>query len=134
MFELHPQLTKDCVDIGCLELCQVLLLNDSHYPWVILVPQREGVTEIYQLDDADQVQLMVESSAVAKAMADFFQADKMNMAALGNQVPQLHIHHIVRYKSDLSWPKPVWGAVEASAYEPDELKKYLQALRELLLD
>jgi len=114
---LHPQLAKDCMVLGQLDLCTVLLMPDANYPWVILVPQRENISEIHALSDVDQQQLMRESSKVSRLMAEMFHADKMNVAALGNMVPQLHIHHIARYKTDAAWPSPVWGAVPAKAYD-----------------
>ncbi len=132
MFELHPQLAKDCVEVGEFPLSKVLLLNDSHYPWVILVPKRENIREAFQLSVEDQRQLLAESSTLSEAMATHFKADKMNVAALGNMVPQLHIHHIVRYKNDASWPNPVWGAVTAKPYNKTEFDDLLVVLRSLL--
>lgn len=132
MFELHPQLANDCVLIAELKLCSALLLNDSHYPWVVLVPRRESIGEIYQLDSVDQQQLLHESSILSALMADYFAADKMNVAALGNMVPQLHVHHIARYKSDVAWPRPVWGVVSATPYSEQELKERIAALRDRL--
>lgn len=134
MFELHPQLAKDCLLIEELTLCSVLLLNDSNYPWLILVPRRDNIREIFELSEADQVQLMRESSAVAAMMARHFAADKMNVAALGNQVPQLHIHHIARYTSDVSWPGPVWGVVPPQPYSEQQLPQQIDKLRQLLAD
>ncbi len=99
-----------------MPLCRVLLMNDSHYPWVILVPEREAVTEVYQLEAADQRQLIQESSIVARLMMSLYKGDKMNIGALGNMVPQLHLHHVVRYQNDAAWPGPVWGAKPAQAY------------------
>lgn len=122
MFQLHPQLAKDCLVIGRYELCQLLLMNDRHYPWFILVPERENISEIYQLDSAEQVQLWRESAHLSESLAVIFAADKMNIAALGNVVPQLHIHHIVRYQTDLAWPAPVWGKLAAKAYSDNELQ------------
>ena len=119
---LHPQLEKDCFVIGQLPLCALLLMNDANYPWFILVPQRENITEIHQLSDEDQQQLMRESSQLAAVIEKEFNADKINIAALGNMVPQLHIHHIVRYKSDPAWPAPVWGKLEAIPYLDEEVK------------
>jgi len=121
MFELHPQLRKDCIVLPRLELCHLLLMNDANYPWFILVPDRENISEIYQLSQVNQQQLMVESSRLGEFLVENFSADKLNIAALGNVVPQLHIHHIVRYKNDTSWPKPVWGQHPAQAYTPDKL-------------
>lgn len=111
MAELHPQLEKDCLLLGQFELCKLLLMKDANYPWFILVPDRQAVTEIYQLDEADQQQLMRESSIMAKLLVEDFSADKVNIAALGNVVPQLHVHHVARYQDDPAWPAPVWGGV-----------------------
>lgn len=132
MFELHPKLAEDCVVVGDLPLCRVLLAKDGRYPWLILVPMRVDIREIYQLSESDQRQLLRESCAVAEAMARFFDADKMNVAALGNQVPQLHIHHIVRYKSDAAWPAPVWGVLSAQPYQKDALEKRLAEIQKLI--
>jgi len=117
MFTLHPQLQADCIPQGRFQLCQLLLLNDANYPWFILVPEREAISEIYQLAAEDQQQLLRESSQLAQQLADHFKADKMNIAALGNVVPQLHLHHIVRYRHDPAWPAPVWGKVPPQPYD-----------------
>ena len=119
---LHPQLEKDCFVVGRFPLCVLLLINDANYPWFILVPQRESITEIHQLTDEDQQQLIRESSMLAACIEKEFNADKINVAALGNMVPQLHIHHIVRYKTDPAWPAPVWGKLEATPYLDEEVK------------
>ena len=132
MFSLHPQLHKDCYEIGDLTLCRVLLVNDCNYPWLILVPRREDISEIYQLTEQDQRQLTHESSHVARLMADHFRADKMNIAALGNQVPQLHIHHIARFHSDGAWPGPVWGVAQAMPYSEDKKQQLLRELKDIL--
>jgi len=117
MFSLHSTLAKDCFVLGDFSLCQLLMINDNQYPWFILVPRRENMEEIYQLNDDDQHQLNTESSFLAKLLAEEFSADKMNIAALGNVVPQLHIHHIVRYKTDPAWPSPVWGHLPPTPYK-----------------
>ena len=117
MFSLHPQLQQDCFSLGRFTLSQLLLSRDSNYPWCILVPEREAVAEIHHLDKDDRQQLLVESCLLAEAMVDLFAPDKMNIAVLGNIVPQLHMHHVARYKVDLAWPGPVWGAHSAKAYE-----------------
>jgi len=122
MFQLHPQLEKDCIVLGKFELCQLLLLNDANYPWFILVPEREQPHEIYQLSRADQQQLMCESVFFSQCLQQVFMPDKLNIAALGNVVPQLHIHHIARFTSDACWPAPVWGAVKAVPYQQNQLK------------
>ena len=132
MFELHPQLVKDCVVVDDLPLSRVLLCNDSHYPWLILVPRREQIQEIFQLQAVDQHQLLTESSAIAAAMAQYYKADKMNVAAIGNKVSQLHLHHVVRYRNDIAWPAPVWGAVAALPYSDKTLAERLRQMRRLL--
>ncbi|MBU1191788.1 MAG: HIT family protein [Gammaproteobacteria bacterium] len=134
MFELHPQLAKDCQLVGRFTLCHLLLMRDANYPWCILVPDRAGITEIHQLTAEDQQQLMRESSLLASNMATLFAADKMNIAALGNIVPQLHIHHIARQRTDPAWPAPVWGKLPARSYTDADLENTLQMLRDALQD
>ncbi len=124
MIKLHPQLEKDCITLGEFSLCTLLLLNDSNYPWFILLPQREDITEIYKLDWIDQQQLLKESTFFCQCLEDLFQPDKLNIAALGNVVPQLHVHHIARFKTDACWPAPVWGAVEPIAYSPEQISDF----------
>lgn len=132
MFVLDATLEKDTVTVCELPLCLVLLSKDANYPWVILVPRRPNIREIYELDRADQRQLLDESVAVGRAMMDLFQGDKLNVAALGNMVPQLHIHHIVRYEGDEAWPGPVWGAVPAIRYSDELLDERLESLRDAI--
>ena len=117
MIKLHPQLEKDCIVLGEFSLCTLLLLNDANYPWFILLPNRENITEIHQLSTEDQQQLMAESMFFSLCLEQVFQPDKLNIAALGNVVPQLHIHHIARFTDDASWPAPVWGAIPAIPYQ-----------------
>lgn len=133
-FQLHPQLAKDCEFIADFSLSRALLLNDSRYHWVILVPRKEGLSEVYQLDDEDQLLLMKESNTVLQRLGEEFSADKMNVAALGNMVPQLHVHHIVRYSNDDAWPKPVWGLGQAQPYVDELLDQQLDRLRDLFAD
>ncbi|MFC3702644.1 HIT domain-containing protein [Reinekea marina] len=128
MFELDHRLKSDCVEIGSLSLCKILLMKDANYPWLILVPQRQDVTELYELDGDDQEQFIWESSFVAERLMNGYQGDKMNIGALGNVVPQLHIHHILRKKTDAAWPNPVWGAVPPKAYKPNELSQRIEQL------
>jgi diadenosine tetraphosphate (Ap4A) HIT family hydrolase len=131
MFELHPQLAKDCVTLGRLDLSRLLLMNDANYPWFILVPERDGIREIHELADSDRRRLWDESALLARALVKGFGAHKLNIAALGNQVPQLHVHHIVRYTHDPAWPRPVWGVLPAKAYfgaETDKLRRLMQEL------
>ena len=115
-FELHPRLSADTVPIGTLPLSRVLLMDDLAYPWCILVPQRDGIREIHELAAEDQLQLLQEISGVSSAMAAAFSADKMNVAALGNVVPQLHVHVIARFEADPVWPAPVWGKLPPRPY------------------
>ncbi len=129
MFELNPRLEQDSLFIGDFKLCVVRLMNDARYPWVILIPKRQGVTEAFQLDENDQQQLNKESLYVAKQLAALVGADKMNIAALGNVVSQLHIHHVARYKSDEAWPAPVWGKGDVVPYEQAESEAVIQQLR-----
>ena len=121
MFELHPRLRQDCVLLRKLELCQLLLMNDANFPWFILVPEREDVSEIYQLSQQDQHQLLAESSRLSEFMQQNYQADKLNVAVLGNIVPQLHMHHIARFRHDACWPGPVWGKLPAVAYTDEQV-------------
>lgn len=128
MFNLHPQLDKDCIELGDFELCRCLLMNDANYPWIILVPMRDDITEIYELTDEDQQLLLKESSFIAQVLKKYFYADKINVAALGNVVPQLHVHHIARYKDDPAWPAPVWGRVAPLTYTEQQLAARLEKL------
>ncbi len=132
-FSLHPTLKKDCIELGRLALCRVLLMNDSQFPCLILVPERETIKEIHQLSDDDQQLLMCESCYVAKKLAEHYQADKMNIATLGNRVPQLHIHHVVRYQKDKAWPEPIWGKFDVLPYTEQGLEITISQLRKLLL-
>ncbi|NQY63788.1 MAG: HIT family protein [Alteromonadaceae bacterium] len=122
-FKLHPQLQNDCIEIVDLPLCKLLLCNDSAYPWFILVPRVEDLQDIYQLDWQQQQQFLNESSMLSELLMAEYQGDKMNVAALGNVVSQLHIHHVVRFKNDASWPKPIWGQQALTPYSDDEIQQ-----------
>ena len=127
MFSLHPQLAQDTFLVGDFPLLTCRLMIDMQFPWVILVPRVSGATELYELSVADQEQFLRESSWLSSQMARVFRADKMNVAAIGNMVPQLHFHHIARYRNDLVWPKPVWGT-PATAYSNEVLARMRQTL------
>lgn len=129
-FSLHPQLASDCHLLGDLGLTRALLLNDSRYPWVILVPRRPDVREIYQLTPSDRQSLLEESCRTGEFMMQAFAGEKLNVAALGNLVPQLHIHHIVRSSGDPAWPGPVWGHSAAEPYAHEVLAERLRLLRD----
>lgn len=126
---LHPQLARDTVNIGDLPLCRVLVIQDANYPWLLLVPRRADVSEIIDLDEVEQAQLMTETTRVARALREVTQCDKLNIAALGNMVPQLHMHVIARRTTDAAWPRPVWGAVSPVNHDPEELKLFVSAIR-----
>ena len=128
MAAIHPQLANDCLLLGKFTLSHLLLMRDANYPWCILVPDCEGIAEIYQLSEADQQQLLRESSQLSRAIEAAFNPDKLNVAALGNVVPQLHIHHIARYRTDAAWPAPVWGRVAVKPYSEDELAAVVRSL------
>ncbi|QSE72726.1 HIT domain-containing protein [Aeromonas media] len=123
MFELHPRLQADTQILGDLPLCRVLLAKDSQYPWLILVPRVAGLREIHHLAPAQQQQLMQESCAVATLMEHELNPDKINVAALGNLVPQLHLHHVARFSVDAAWPGPIWGAHPAIPYQAQDLRQ-----------
>jgi diadenosine tetraphosphate (Ap4A) HIT family hydrolase len=131
-FHLHPQLQKDCISIGKLALCRLLLMNDSQFPWLILVPEIAGITEIYQLNKQQQMLLLEESSFLAERLSELYRPDKLNIAAIGNLVPQLHVHHVVRYRTDKAWPAPVWGKFPAVAYSEQEITDITQLVKNAL--
>jgi diadenosine tetraphosphate (Ap4A) HIT family hydrolase len=128
-WSLHPQLALDTVPVGDLALSHVLLANDANFPWLILVPRRGGLVELIDLDDAAQVQLLGEVATGARVLKSITECEKLNIAALGNQVPQLHVHVIGRRHSDAAWPKPVWGAAPPAAYNPTVRDNLIGALR-----
>jgi len=128
-WSLHQQLTQDTIDIGDLPLCRVLVIKDANYPWLLLVPRREGAVEIIDLDDVEQAQLTTETSRVARALKEITKCDKLNIAALGNVVPQLHVHIIARRKNDAAWPRPVWGVAPPLAHDAAEVQNFISALR-----
>jgi len=126
---LHPQLDRDTASLGDLPLSRVLVINDANYPWLLLVPRRPDITEVIDLGEVEQAQLMTEVTRVARALREATACHKLNIAALGNAVPQLHVHIIARFRNDPAWPKPVWGAVPPRAYEREELHNFVQPLR-----
>lgn len=127
-FALHPRLASDCFALAELDLCTLLLMNDAQYPWCILVPRRDEVREVYELSDADQSQLLRESSALGRALMRAFGGAKLNIAALGNMVPQLHLHHIVRFEHDVAWPGPVWGRHAPRPYDAAGRRAFTERL------
>lgn len=134
MFELHPQLEADSTRIQKLPLCDLRLIEDANYPWFVLVPERPNIREIHELGETDQHRLTREISQVSLALQAATGAGKMNVAALGNLVPQLHIHVIARFDSDPAWPGPIWGVKPALPYEPEARAELLRSFREALGD
>lgn len=132
MFQLHERLAADTHNLGRSRLCEILLMNDRTWPWIILVPAVPDIREIYQLGKEQQQRLLEESSTLSQGMMEIFGGDKMNVAALGNMVPQLHLHHIVRFEGDPAWPGPVWGKQPPVPYEDGELEQIKAKLKPLL--
>ena len=132
MFELDPVIDADTLVVGDLPLCRVLLMNDSQYPWLILVPRRPQLVELADLDEQDYLQFCAESRAVAMAMMKHYAGHKMNIGALGNVVAQLHIHHVVCFHDGPSWPAPVWGKLPAVNYTDEEAARQVAQLQQVL--
>lgn len=131
-WSLHPQLAQDTVPVGDLPLARVLLANDANYPWLILVPRLPALIELIDLEENAQVQLLGEIATTARVLKTVTACDKLNIAALGNQVPQLHVHVVARRRSDAAWPRPVWGVKTPLAYKESEQRTLLNSLRQHL--
>ena len=119
-WSLHEGLERDTVVLGDLPLSRILIMRDANYPWLILVPRLPDLVEIIDLDEPGQTQLMAEIARISRALKEATRCDKLNVAALGNMVRQLHVHVIARRTDDPAWPRPVWGAVPAKPYAPGE--------------
>ena len=132
MFALDQRLQQDTLTIGDFPLCRLLLSNDSNYPWFILAPRINGISEVFQLSVIDQQKLWNETTTLAQLLSDGFGADKMNIGALGNVVSQLHVHVIVRKRDDMAWPAPVWGKHPARPYTEEQVAAIRARLRKLL--
>ena len=130
-FSLHERLAADTHVIADLTLCRVLLMNDQRFPWLILVPRRAGIVEVSDLDADDQARLWREATQLGSAFKAALGGDKLNLATLGNQVPQLHLHVIVRYRDDAAWPGPVWGMGTPQPYAASELDARCRLIRQL---
>lgn len=131
-FQLHERLAADTIGLGCSQLCKIRLMNDRTWPWILLVPACAGIREIHELSENQQQRLMTESSMLSRSMMALFSGDKMNVAALGNRVPQLHVHHIVRCVGDPAWPDPVWGKQSPVPYTDEEIVGIKQLLAPVL--
>ncbi len=122
-FSLALELQRDCIELADWPLCKVLLMNDSQYPWFILVPRVADVKEIIDLSEELQITLLQESGKLSKLLQQVFSPDKLNIAALGNMVPQLHVHHIARFTTDPAWPAPIWGKLPAVPYSDEQIEQ-----------
>ncbi|HET9211518.1 MAG TPA: HIT family protein [Thermoanaerobaculia bacterium] len=122
-FTLHPTLARDTVEVARLPLCRALLMNDRRFPWLILVPEREAAREIHELSSADRAVLIEEIAQASEALESLFHPDKLNVGALGNIVPQLHVHVVARAAGDPAWPGPVWGSGAAVPYSEGEIEE-----------
>ena len=127
-FELHERLATDTTLIKELAVSQVLLMEDARFPWVILVPRIAGLRELHDLKDQDAATVLSEINLVSRALSDVSDAHKMNVAALGNQVPQLHIHVIARQLEDAAWPNPVWGIGSPEHYDEGKRTSLIKSL------
>jgi diadenosine tetraphosphate (Ap4A) HIT family hydrolase len=134
LFKLNEKLEKDTFFVKDLVLSRLLLMDDTRFPWLILVPLKEKITEIYQLEPLDGLQLWNEIVKVTEISQHFFKATKMNVATLGNQVPQLHVHIIARKITDSAWPHSVWGSGDSCPYEKEKAVELIQNLREIFKD
>jgi len=129
---LHPTLARDTVEVPRLRLCRVLLMKDRRFPWLILVPERESVREIHELPADDRAILIEEIAQASEALMRLSRPDKLNVGALGNIVPQLHVHVIARFATDPAWPGPVWGSGAAVPYGDDEMEEIRGRLQMIL--
>lgn len=127
-FALHPQLEQDTSKLGEFPLCTVLLNKDASVPWIILVPKVDGIKELHQLSMDKQQQFLIESQIISKMLEALFLPDKLNLGALGNMVPQLHIHHVARFISDIAWPGPIWGNAAGQHRNENEQNKLVNTI------
>lgn len=130
-WSMHPQLAQDTHPVASWPLCELRLMDDAHHPWLILVPRVAEATEITDLDADQQAALMREIDRAARLL-HVFEPHKLNVAALGNLVPQLHVHVIARYREDIAWPKPVWGMAAVRPYSMEALVERMRVLRSAL--
>ena len=131
-WHLHPQLADDTHPVAQFELSELRLMDDANHPWLILVPRVDGAVELIDLSDDQQLTLTGEIARTSRALQTQFAPHKLNIAALGNLVPQLHVHVIARYREDIAWPRPVWGMATAQPYSPDLLVQRIRRLQDAL--
>jgi len=125
-FTLDPRLAASTLEVGALQLCRVLRANDQNFPWLILVPMRDGARDVIDLAESDLALLWLEVGAALRVLKDQTNAHKLNVAALGNAVPQLHVHLIARFTSDVAWPRPIWDVAPPRPFGPDEAGREAQ--------
>ena len=131
-WHLHSQLAEDTHPVAHFALCDLQLMDDANHPWLILVPRVENAVEWIDLDERQQTELTHEIGRACRVLQSVFQPHKLNVAALGNMVPQLHVHVIARFREDIAWPRPVWGMATAQPYSPEELVRRIERLRAAL--
>lgn len=131
-WHLHPQLADDTHPVAHFALSDLQLMDDANHPWLILVPRVENAVEWTDLDEMQQAELTREINRACRVLQAVFQPHKLNVAALGNIVPQLHVHVIARFREDIAWPRPVWGMATAQPYSPEELVRRIERLRAAL--
>jgi len=131
-FELDGRIARDSDLIATLDLCQLRIQNDSRWPWLVMVPQRADMTEIFELSEADQAHLSAEVNQVSAALKATTGATKINVGALGNIVRQLHVHVIARFEGDANWPGPIWGYGSAEPYDGEKMQALMNRLMEKL--
>lgn len=132
MFELHPTLAKDTVEVTRLDVCRILLIRDATYPWIVLVPERDGLRDLDDLNVEDRTMVMAEIDQVSKVLKSLVQPYKINVAALGNVVEQLHIHVLARFRDDPAWPDPVWGVGPLVDYTDEKRTEMVKRLKKML--
>ena len=128
-FELDTRLAVDTSPVVSLPLCDVLMMNDARYPWLVLVPRRAGLVELTDLDGTEQALLWQEVKRANAALRSAAPGDKLNLGVLGNVVRQLHVHIVVRREGDEAWPGPVWGNGESIPYAADDLATFIQTVK-----
>lgn len=132
IWHLHPQLADDTHPVVQWTLSELRLMDDANHPWLILVPRVEDAVELIDLSDTQQVELMREIALASRALQAAFKPHKLNVASLGNLVPQLHVHVIARFEDDIAWPRPVWGMASAQPYPPEALVRRIEHLQAAL--
>ena len=131
-WHLHPQLADDTQPVASWPLCELRLMDDANHPWLILVPRVVEAVELIDLSNAQQAELMREIGVASRMLQAVFKPHKLNVAALGNLVSQLHVHVIARFQDDIAWPRPVWGTAAAKPYSEEALVRRIESLREAL--